>query len=103
MPSLIPKGRRFKSGPAHLPRKGAEELKSQIKEQERIYSSSGLVTYQHPENRHDNQFWALCLALHAAKENLVKHNSRSVAEFISKTACCNFSSSSSSNTYYQPL
>ena len=54
-----------------LPRKGVEELKAQIVEQERIFSPSGIVKYEHPEKRHDDQFWALCLALHVAKETLV--------------------------------
>ncbi|MBM3898207.1 MAG: hypothetical protein FJ358_06775 [Thaumarchaeota archaeon] len=54
-----------------LPRKGAEELKIQIQEQERVYSTAGTMKYQHPENRHDDQFWALCLALHVAKDDLV--------------------------------
>lgn len=61
-----------------LPRKGAEELKGQIQEQERIYSSSGTIKYQHPENRHDDQFWALCLALHVAREELVQKETHPV-------------------------
>jgi phage FluMu gp28-like protein len=51
-----------------LPRRGAEELKTQLAEQERLYSPAGTLTYRHPDNRHDDQFWALCLALAASRE-----------------------------------
>jgi phage FluMu gp28-like protein len=50
-----------------LPRRGAEELKAQLAEQERLYSPAGTVTYRHPDNRHDDQFWAFCLALAATR------------------------------------
>lgn len=59
---LLDKGR------LKLPVKGADELKAQIKEQERNVGAH--ITYSHPENRHDDRFWALCLALKAASRYL---------------------------------
>ena len=53
-----------------FPAKSFKELKSQIAEQERIISASASPLYAHPENRHDDQLWALCLALHAARREL---------------------------------
>ena len=47
-----------------------QELKSQLAEQERKVSAAGTPLYQHPENRHDDLFWALCLAIYAARRRL---------------------------------
>lgn len=46
------------------------ELKSQMLEQQRIQLTSN-VRYEHPQGRHDDQFWALCLCCYVAKLNLM--------------------------------
>lgn len=44
---------------------------SNDKEQERILSANKAPLYDAPENRKDDQFWSLCLALEAARKALV--------------------------------
>lgn len=56
-----------------LPRSDAGlvgELKRQIKEQERIIGAAELPRFDHPEGRHDDLFWALCIACWMARQEL---------------------------------
>jgi hypothetical protein len=43
-----------------------DELRQQMREQERILTTS-TIRYQHPEGRHDDLFWALCMMCYGAK------------------------------------
>jgi len=54
--------------------RGADELRAQIKEQEMIITVSAgndpdnrRYRYGHPQGRHDDQFWALCIACYTAR------------------------------------
>lgn len=47
-----------------------QELKSELAEQERKVSAASTPLYQHPESRHDDLFWALALAIYAARRRL---------------------------------
>jgi hypothetical protein len=55
-----------------LPARSYPELKRQIAEQERVIRASESPLYEHPEGKHDDMLWALCLALHAARKELVR-------------------------------
>jgi hypothetical protein len=50
-----------------IPRKGSGKLLEQIHGQERSVSQAGNTIYQHPSGGHDDLFWALCIAMYAAK------------------------------------
>lgn len=58
------------------PRKGAEELLTQIREQERIISQTGTIRYEHPQGRHDDLFWAFAMAVHVARPQLLGIDNR---------------------------
>lgn len=47
------------------------ELIQQLGEQDELHERA-VVQYRHPANRHDDLFWAFCLALYAAKQYIVK-------------------------------
>lgn len=47
------------------------ELMQQVGEQDELHERT-VVQYRHPANRHDDLFWAFCLALYAAKQYLSK-------------------------------
>ena len=59
-----------------LPRKGAEELLAEIREQERTISQAGTIRYEHPQGRHDDLFWAFAMAVHAARPQLLGIDNR---------------------------
>ena len=55
-------------GRLKLPRLGAKELKQQLREQERDLTQSGMVRLVHPQNAHDDLFWAFCIGCYDAKK-----------------------------------
>ncbi|MBM3898269.1 MAG: hypothetical protein FJ358_07100 [Thaumarchaeota archaeon] len=59
-----------------IPSHGAEELVSQIREQERIISQAGTILYGHPQGRHDDLFWAFAVMVHVAKPDLLGIDNR---------------------------
>jgi len=53
-----------------LPKNGAKELKQQLQEQERNLTQSGMVRLVHPQNAHDDLFWAFCIGCYGIKPYL---------------------------------
>ena len=45
-----------------------QKLYDQILEQEKYISQAGNELYRHPQNLHDDLFWALCYACYAARD-----------------------------------
>jgi hypothetical protein len=44
-----------------------KQLCQQINDQQYAYTKNGKLTFSHPPNTHDDQLWALALAVYAAK------------------------------------
>ena len=62
--------RLMQEGKSRLPKKGAGELKTQLQEQERDLTQSGLIRFIHPSNSHDDLFWAFCIGCYGIKQNM---------------------------------
>lgn len=60
--------RLMQEGRLKLPKKGADELKSQLQEQERDLTQSGLIRFTNPSNLHDDLFWAFCIGVYRIKQ-----------------------------------
>jgi hypothetical protein len=59
-----------------MPRSGnlVDELKAQLKEQERLLGASERPHYSHPQGRHDDLLWALAIACYVGRDWLTSHH-----------------------------